>query len=53
MKNPKAQALRFREAAREAGCDESPAAFEAAFAKIVPPKRPGDKAEPKPKKPDA
>jgi hypothetical protein len=33
------QQKRFEEAAREAGADESGAAFEQAFAAIVPPKR--------------
>jgi hypothetical protein len=35
-KNP--QQAAFERAAREAGCDESPEAFERLFAKIVPPK---------------
>jgi hypothetical protein len=43
----KEQARRFRDAAREIGADETGKAFEAAFGKIVPPKRPGDKVEPK------
>jgi hypothetical protein len=45
---------RFVEAARELGCDESGEAFERAFGKIVPPKRPrpkGETPEPKSKKP--
>ncbi len=33
------QSKRFIEAAREAGCDENPEAFERVFAKIVPPKK--------------
>ena len=33
------QKKRFLDAAREAGCDESPEAFERAFRAIVPPKR--------------
>lgn len=39
------QAKRFEQAAREAGCDETGEAFEHAFGKIVPPKRPEPKAE--------
>ena len=42
-KSPKPARLRFVDAAREAGCDEDPAAFERIFAKIVPPKKGGDK----------
>jgi hypothetical protein len=43
----KLQRERFIEAAREAGVDETGEAFERAFAKIVPPKRPGaDLSEP-------
>jgi len=42
----KAQAKRFAEAARKIGVDESGEAFERAFGRIVPPKRPG-KAEKK------
>jgi hypothetical protein len=34
----KRQSERFRETARELGCDEDAAAFERAFRKIVPPK---------------
>lgn len=39
MSAKKSQSQRFREAARDIGCDESGAAFERAFKKIVPPKR--------------
>lgn len=45
----RAQAARFRETARELEADETGKAFEQAFGKIVPPKRPGDKVEPKSK----
>ena len=49
MTKPKdEQRRRFEEAAREAGCDESPEAFERAFAKVVPTKV-GKPPEPKPK----
>jgi hypothetical protein len=37
----------FEETARELGCDESEERFEAAFRKIVPPKREGETAQPK------
>ena len=40
---PKTPAERFEEAAREAGCDD--AAFERAFAAIVPAKRPERKPD--------
>ena len=46
---PRIQAEKFADLARELECDESPEAFEAAFGKIVPPKREGEKAAPKPK----
>lgn len=48
------QLKRFRQTAYELGCDESGEAFERAFGKIVPPKRPKPKdemPEPKSKKP--
>ncbi len=38
MTRDKEQERRFREAARELGCDDDPKAFEKVFAKIVPPK---------------
>ncbi|WP_195904278.1 hypothetical protein [Microvirga lotononidis] len=46
------QAARFVAAAKAAGCDETGEAFEKAFGKVVPPKRPdkrekGDKPETK------
>ena len=47
-KNKKPQRERFIEAAREFGHDEDPEAFERAFGKIVPPKRP----KPERQKPD-
>jgi hypothetical protein len=34
------QSAKFKEAARELGCDEDPKAFERTFSKIVPPKKP-------------
>jgi len=34
----KSQAQRFKDAAREVECDETPEAFERVFAKVVPPK---------------
>ena len=34
------QSERFIRTARELGCDEDPEAFERAFARVVPPKRP-------------
>jgi hypothetical protein len=52
MSSPKKasdQSRRFIDAAREAGCDDDPGAFERVFAKIVPPKKAGDKAPPVPK----
>jgi hypothetical protein len=36
----KAQSERFRQTARELGCDENEEAFESAFNKVIPPKRP-------------
>ena len=39
------QSAKFKEAARELGCDEDPKAFERTFSKIVPPKRPKSKHE--------
>jgi hypothetical protein len=36
----KAQSERFRQTARELGCDENEEAFELAFKKIVPPRTP-------------
>ncbi len=47
------QARRFEEAAREAGADETGAAFARAFAAIVPPKRRPPPEPVKPKKPRA
>jgi hypothetical protein len=44
------QAKRFEEAAREGECDETGAAFDRAFAKIVPPKPRPVKDEKKPKR---
>lgn len=44
------QSKRFIDAAREAGCDDDTAAFDRAFAKIVPTKKEGDVA-PERKKP--
>jgi hypothetical protein len=38
MTRDKAQERRFREAARELGCDDDPKAFEKMFGQIVPPK---------------
>jgi hypothetical protein len=43
----KEQSKKFVQKARELGCDEDPKAFERAFSKIVPPKKP---APPKPEK---
>jgi hypothetical protein len=40
----KSQKEKFIEKARELGCDEDPKAFEDAFSKVVPPKRPNAKA---------
>jgi hypothetical protein len=48
------QAEKFKRTARELRCDESGEAFERAFGKIAPPKRPKPKdetPEPKAKKP--
>lgn len=42
------QRRRFEETARELGCDEGQA-LEAAFSKIVPPKRPKERNQPTPK----
>jgi len=47
----KTQAERFVETARQIGADETGKAFERAFEKIVPPKRPAS-AIPKSRKPD-
>lgn len=54
MKKQPEQIRRFEEAAREAECDESPEAFERAFAKVVPTKvgKPVEPKQPKRKKPD-
>jgi hypothetical protein len=45
---PEEQSERFRQTARDLGCDESGEAFERAFGKIVPPKRPKPTKEPEP-----
>jgi hypothetical protein len=45
------QSQRFIEKARELGCDEDPSAFERAFSKIVPPKKPAPPKKPENKKP--
>jgi hypothetical protein len=44
-KPDKEQTERFKEAARKIGADESGGMFEGAFGKIVPPKRPPEKAK--------
>ncbi len=47
-KKKESQSQRFIQKARELGCDEDPKAFEQAFSKIVPPKKPSpSKAEKK------
>ena len=43
--DPRTQDERFADLARELECDESPEAFDAAFEKIVPPKRGGKRSE--------
>jgi hypothetical protein len=43
-KRDTAQSRRFKEAARDLGADESGEAFERAFKKIVPPKKPAGRA---------
>lgn len=43
-KPEKEQARRFKEAAREAGADETDEAFERAFRKIAPPKKESNRA---------
>jgi hypothetical protein len=43
MKTPeKVQLDRFKQAAREAECDDTPEAFERVFAKVVRPKKAGE-----------
>lgn len=49
-RKPESQAEKFRRVARDLGCEDNDEAFERAFKKAVPPKRPKrDKAE-KPKR---
>jgi hypothetical protein len=46
------QSQKFKRVARELGCDEDPKAFERAFTKVVPPKKPKpmpEKKKPRPK----
>ena len=48
-KGDDSQNKRFIEKARELGCDEDPKAFERAFSKVAPPKKPKSQAKPEKK----
>jgi hypothetical protein len=54
LRSPKAdaQSKAFIDKARELGCDEDPKAFERAFSKVVPPRKPAlnEALPPKPEK---